>query len=57
MILKIDGNDTTLEFLKLLINLRDGHVSIGPNIIRLRYKLELPSGESIVSASTRISRC
>lgn len=45
------------EFLKMLISIEDGQPHLSPNLVRLRYKLELPSGDGIISADTKVNRC
>lgn len=56
MVLKIKSTDKVEEFLKLLVTIDEGWPHVVPNFVRLRYKLELPSGDGIVSADTRINR-
>lgn len=36
--------------------IEDEQAHLCPNLVRLRYKLELPSGDGIVSADTKINR-
>lgn len=55
MILKLHQSDKVDEFLKLLVTLDEGKPHICPNFVWLWYKLELPSGDGIVSPETRIN--